>query len=114
MATDEISEKRDDARPVYRSTSWVDKFEQLEKHVQQVNEEILSTRKCIDFIMKEIEVANTFICNYFTANQRRLILLRELNEKMGNLVDSRDTDCKDMIDLLPRDIFFKSCDNYNK
>lgn len=108
MALDKISEEQHDLRRVSGSQLWIDKYKLLEKRNKELNEELLTTRRCIDFVIKETCVCNEKISSLFLANNRRMQLLQELYEKLSLITDQRDTVAHDMIELIPRDNFFKN------
>lgn len=107
MASDEVFEEQHEIRRLPNRPLWVDKFELLEKHIKETNEEIITTRKCIDYIISQVNVTNESITSLFLANNRRLTLLGELNSKLGILTDKRDNDSRDMMELIPKDVFFQ-------
>ena len=113
MADKKVYERGDDIARVYGSSHWVNKFESLEEKTKEVNKDILSTRNCIDFIMKDINICNEKISSLFLANQRRLNLVSELNLKLACLCDERDSLGSEMLSLLPKETFFKE-DNHVK
>ena len=102
-----FGEKRDRSGGIPGRSFWVNKFELLEERIKDINKDILSTRNCIDFIMKDINVASERISQQFQANQRRLNLIAEMNAKLAVLCDERDNIGNEMLSLLPRDTFFK-------
>lgn len=107
MASDQVFEEQHEVRRLPNRALWIDKFELLEKHVKETNEEIITTRKCIDYIVSQINATNETITSLFLANNRRLALLSELNSKLGLLTDKRDNDSHDMIELIPKNVFFQ-------
>lgn len=106
MASDEVFEGQHEIRRLPNRPLWVDKFELLEKRVKETNEEIVTTRKCIDYILSQVNVANESITSLFLGNNRRLALLGELNSKLGLLTDKRDNDSRDMLELIPKNVFY--------
>ena len=114
MVRDEISsEGRISPIGIPGNNSWINKFELLETKIEEINNDIVSTRKLADFVINEMVICNERISNLFYSNQRRLTLLGELNNKLSLLCDQRDRCGKDMKDLIPNNVFFKS-DDLNK
>ena len=107
MASDEVLEEQHEIGRLPNRPLWVDKFELLEKHIKETNEEIISTRKCIDYLVSQINACNETISTMFLANTRRLALLSDFNNKLAVLTDKRDNDSRDMVELIPRHVFFQ-------
>ena len=105
MVDSQIFEEQHDLRRVPDDSLWSNKFELLAARIESLNKEIITTRNCIDYVYKQVLCTNEKISGLYLANTRRLVLVQEMQDKLGLLTDQRDTTYSEMLELIPKDVF---------
>lgn len=100
MASKELSERDYDFGGVFRGDTSDRKLALLGKCVEKIENDILTTRNCIDYILSEIKSENEKVLSLIGWNQKRMDLLQDLINKNQMYIDKRENCYKEMIDII--------------
>lgn len=89
MDTKEIPKTRNDSTGIPNYNQFDLKFNLLGKHIEKVDQDIISTRNCFDYMLSEIIDANDRLTKEMAWNQRRLELLKDIGNKLSLYTDKR-------------------------
>lgn len=89
MDIKKISETGNDTTRIPNYNNFDLKLNLLGKHIEKVDQDIISTRNCFDYILSEIYDANERLTKEMAWNQRRLDLLKDIGNKMSLYTDKR-------------------------
>ena len=80
------------------------KLDGIRTALDKLDENILSIRRCIMFMNQEIDKNMNEVSRLMCGNMQRLNLVKDFNDKLGILVDKRDSYYKEYINMIPLDI----------
>lgn len=103
MVDEEIYERADELGRIVSSNDWNSEFDAFRKRTDKLKKELISTRSCYDYILKEIEKENENISNMLKWNQKRIDLLNEIANKIFILNDKIDVLHTDMFECIFKD-----------
>lgn len=100
MAERQIFEGGYDVGTTVRSDDWYSKFNVLGERVEKMKKEIVATKGCFEYVLKEIVSENEIIERSLKWNEKRLNLLSELTNKNNIMCDKLNNMYEEMFELI--------------
>ena len=100
MGDEKIYEGRNDVGRTLDGEQCDYKLNQLGKHIEELDKNLLSTRNCWDYILKEVNNANDRVIKEILWNQKRLELLQEVSDKLCKLADDKNESFREYLTLI--------------
>lgn len=100
MVNEQLSERRDDLRRINNNTQFDYKLNVLGSRIKKLEKDITSTRNCWDFVLNEINTTNDTIIRNIAWNQKRMELLKEINDKLCIFIDEQNDTFREYISII--------------
>jgi len=100
MVNENLPERRDDLRRINNNTQFDYKLNVLGSRIKKLDKDIISTRNCWDFVLNEINTTNDAIIKNIAWNQKRIELLKEINDKLCIYIDEQNETFKEYIQVI--------------
>ena len=96
----EISQRTDDSRRTLQCNNRDSKFDVLRRSIEKINRDISSTRGCYEYVMSEIKSENDNINRLLLWNQKRIVVLCDLQNKIEKLINEQQLLYNEMFDII--------------